>query len=96
MIVFGYKQLTRICMALSEIISQPGSWLYSKSETIQRRILSTASLLIQYMSVMNQGCPSDIHGLVTVQLSDFTREFKIGDIRMILSQAHLIPETDSC
>ena len=36
----------------------------------------------------------DVHGLVTVELSDFTREFTIVDIRTILSLAHLILETD--
>jgi len=48
------------------------------------------------MSVVNQGGPSDLHGLVTVQLSDFTRKFTIVDIRTILSLAHLILETDGC
>ena len=49
---------------------------------------------VQSISGVNPGCPSDVHGLVTVQLSDFTWEFTIGDIGMILSLAHLIPETD--
>jgi len=46
------------------------------------------------MSVVKQGCPSDIHGLVTVQLSQFAREFTIVNIGTLLSLAHLIPETD--
>jgi len=49
---------------------------------------------VQYMSVVNQGYPSDVHGLVTVHLSDFTQEFTIVDIGMILSLAHLMPGTD--
>ena len=49
---------------------------------------------VQYMSVVNHGCPSDVHGLVTVQLSDTAQEFTIIDIGTILGLAHLIPETD--
>jgi len=43
--------------------------------------------------VVHQGCPSDIYGLVTVQLSDFVWEFTIVDIWTILNLAHLIAET---
>jgi len=49
---------------------------------------------VHYMSVVNQGGPSDIHGLIPVQLSHFTQEFTIVDIGTILSLAHLIPELD--
>jgi len=58
---------------------------YTKQDTVH------CLAAIQYMSVVNQGCPSNIHGLVTVQLSDFTQEFTIVDIETILSLAHLIP-----
>jgi len=47
------------------------------------------------MSVVNQGYPSDVHGLVIVQLSDFPLSFTIVDIGKILSLAHLIQETDN-
>jgi len=49
---------------------------------------------IQFMNVVDSGHPSDIHGLVTVQLRDITRELTIRDIRMTVSLAHRIPETD--
>ena len=61
---------------------------YTKHDTIPRLPA------VQYISLVNQGGPSDVHGLVTVQLSDFTREFTIVDIGRILSLAHLIPERD--
>jgi len=46
------------------------------------------------MSVVNYGCPSDVHGLVVVQLSNLAQEFTIVDIGAILSLAHLILVTD--
>jgi len=61
---------------------------YTKQDTVHR--LAT----VQYMSVVNQECPLDIDGLVTVQMSEFAGEFTIVDIGTILSLAHLIPETD--
>jgi len=48
----------------------------------------------QFMSVVKSGCPSDIHGLVTVQLRDVTRELTIVDIWTILGLANLIPGRD--
>jgi len=49
---------------------------------------------IQYLSVVNHGCLSDVHGLVTVQLSDYAQEFTIVDLGTILSLAHLILKTE--
>jgi len=46
------------------------------------------------MSVVYQRCPSDVDGLVTVQLRDFSQESTIVDIGTILSLADVIPETD--
>ena len=48
---------------------------------------------VQFMSLVDSGRPSDVHGLVTVQLRDVTRELTIVDIGTILGLAHLIPET---
>jgi len=61
---------------------------YTKQYTVQSR------LAVQYMSIVNQGCPLDKDGLVTVALSDSSREFTIVDIGTIMSLAYLIPETD--
>jgi len=44
------------------------------------------------MSVVNSGRPSEVHGLVTVQLREDAREWTIVDIGTILVLAHLIPE----
>jgi len=49
---------------------------------------------VQFMSLVASGRPSDVHGLVTVQLRDITRELTIVDIRTILGLSHLIPETE--
>jgi len=49
---------------------------------------------VQFMSLVDSGRPSDIHGQVTVQLRDVTRELTIVDIGTILGLAHLIPETE--
>jgi len=46
---------------------------------------------VQFMSLVDCGRPSDVHGLVTVQLRDVTRELTIVDIGMIIGLAHLIP-----
>ena len=45
------------------------------------------------MSVVNSGRPSEVHGLVTVQLREDPREWTIVDIGTILGLAHLILET---
>ena len=50
--------------------------------------------VVQFMSLVDSGRPSDVHGLVTVQLRDVTRELTIVDIGTILGLGHLIPETD--
>ena len=47
---------------------------------------------VQFMSLIDSGQPSDVHGLVTVQLSDVTRALTIVDIGTIIGLAHLIPE----
>jgi len=49
---------------------------------------------VEFMSLVDSGRPSDVHGLVTVQLRDVIRELTIVDIGTILGLAHLIPETD--
>ena len=49
---------------------------------------------VKFMSLVDSGRPSDVHGLVTVQLRDVTRELKIVDIGTIIGLAHLIPETE--
>jgi len=46
----------------------------------------------QFMRVVKSGRRSDIHGLVTVQLREVTRELPIVDIWTILGLANLIPE----
>jgi len=46
------------------------------------------------LSPVNSGRPSDIHSLVTVQLTEDGREVTLGDIGTILGLAHLIPEGD--
>jgi len=49
---------------------------------------------VQFMSLVDSGRPSDIHGLVTVQLRDVTRELTIVNLGTIIGLAHLIPETE--
>jgi len=49
---------------------------------------------VQFMSLVDSGRPSDVHGLVTVQLRDVTRELTIVDIGTIIGLVHLIPETE--
>jgi len=49
---------------------------------------------VEFISLVDSGRPSDVHGLVTVQLRDVTRELTIEDIGTILGLAHLIPATD--
>jgi len=51
---------------------------------------------IQMLSPVNSGCPSDIHSLVTVRLSDDSRELTLVDIGTILGLTQLIPEGDQC
>jgi len=46
------------------------------------------------MSLVDSGRPSDVHRLVTVQLTDVTRELTIVDIGTIIGLAHLIRETE--
>ena len=47
---------------------------------------------VQMLSAVNSGFPSDIHGLVTVQMSEDAREFMIVDVQTIDGLAPLIPE----
>jgi len=49
---------------------------------------------VQFMSLVDSGRPSDVPGLVTVQLRDVTRELTIVDIGTIIGLAHLIPKTE--
>jgi len=46
---------------------------------------------VQILSPVNSGRPSDIHSLVTVQLREDAREYKLVDIGTILGLAHLMP-----
>jgi hypothetical protein len=47
---------------------------------------------VRMLSAVNSGFPSDIHGLVTVQMREDAREFTIVDVGTIHGLAHLIPE----
>ena len=49
---------------------------------------------VQLMSLADYRPLSELHGLVTMELRDVTRELPIVDIGTILGLAHLIPETD--
>jgi len=49
---------------------------------------------VQFMSLVHSGRQSDVHGLVTFQLRDVTRELIIVDIRTIIGLPHLILETE--
>jgi len=49
---------------------------------------------VQFMSVVHSGRPSEVHGLVTIQLRGVTRELTILDIWTIISIAHGIPKID--
>jgi len=61
---------------------------YMQQDTLYRLAV------VQFMSLVDSGRPSNVHGLVTVQLKDFTRELTIVDIGTILRLGHLILETD--
>ena len=47
---------------------------------------------VRMLSAVNSGFPSDIHGLVTVQMRADAREFTIVDIGTIHGLAHLMSE----
>jgi len=47
---------------------------------------------VRMLSAVNSGFPSDIHGLVSVQMREDAREFTIVDVGTIHGLAHLIPE----
>jgi len=47
---------------------------------------------VRMLSAVNSGFPSEIHGLVTVQMREDAQEFTIVDVGTIHSLAHLIPE----
>ena len=49
---------------------------------------------VQMLTPVNSGRLSDQHGLVTVQMREDARGFKIVDIGTILGLAHLIQEED--
>jgi len=44
------------------------------------------------LSAVNSGFPSDIHGLVTLQMREDARDFTIVDVGTVHGLAHLIPE----
>jgi len=47
---------------------------------------------LKMLSTVNSGFPSDIHGLVTVQMREDAREFTIVDVGTIDGRAHQIPD----
>jgi len=49
---------------------------------------------VEMLNPVNSGQPSDIHSLVTVQLSEDAEAFTVVDIGTILSLAYLIPKGD--
>ena len=51
---------------------------YMQQDTVYRLAV------VQFMSLVDSGRPSDVHGQVTVQLRDFTRELTIVDIGTII------------
>jgi len=51
---------------------------------------------VRMLSAVNSGFPSDIHGLVKVQVREDAREFTIVDIATIHGLGHLIPEGERC
>jgi len=60
-----------------------------RSEDTVRRVAG-----VQLLTPVNSGRPSDLHGLVTVQMREDTRGFTIVDLGTILGLAHLILEED--
>jgi len=46
---------------------------------------------VRMLSAVNSGFPSDIHGLVTVQMREDAREVTIVDVGTIHGLAHVIP-----
>jgi len=60
-----------------------------RSEDTVRRVAS-----FQLVTPVNSGRLSDLHGLVTVQMREDTRGFRIVDIGTILGLAHRIPKED--
>ena len=49
-------------------------------------------MAVRMLSAVNSGFPSDIHGRVTVQMREETRDFRIVDVGTIDGLAHMIPE----
>jgi len=49
---------------------------------------------VRMLSAVNSGFPSDIHGLVTLQMREDAPKFMIVDVGTIHGLAHLIPEGD--
>jgi len=47
---------------------------------------------VQMLSAVNSGIPSDIHGLVIVQMREDAREFTIVDVGPIDGLVHRIPK----
>jgi len=47
---------------------------------------------VRMLCAVNSGFPSDIHGLITVEMRKDAREFSIVDVGTIHDLAHLIPE----
>ena len=60
-----------------------------RSENSVRRLTR-----IQFMSAVNSGCLSDVHGLVTVQIKEDASVFTVVNTGTILGLAYLIPEVE--
>jgi len=64
--------------------------LESRDYTCGNAVHRVATL--QMLSAVNSGFPSDIHGLVTVQMRDNAQAFTIVDVGTIHCLGHLISE----
>jgi len=60
--------------------------------TCENAVCRVAAL--RMLSAVNSGFPSDIHGLVTVQMREDAREITIVDVETIHGPADLIPEVE--
>ena len=61
-----------------------------RDDTCENAVRRVAA--VRMLSAVKSGFPSDIHGLVTVQMREDDREFTIVDVGTIDSLVHLIPE----
>ena len=71
---------------LAKLVALFKIWDYTCKNAVRR----VAAL--RMLSAVNSGFPSDIYGLVTVQMREDAREFTIVDVGTFHGLAHLIPE----